>query len=158
MASSYPKAISALAFSSSFHLDTTNCPISGWSAFKITILAALRVFPPERIVPAIASAPFIKDTGPEDFPRFEIFSLDERSGEIFTPEPEPPAKINISVRYHSAMDSLSSVMDKIKQAEHWGFFSTPTLNQTGELNEAYWLANSHLSSSLKICASFSPAK
>src|SRR3989344_4231111 len=136
MASSYPKAIKTLAFSSSFHLDTTNCPISGWSAFKITILAALRVFPPERIVPAMASAPFIKDTGPEDFPRFEIFSLEDLRLERFMPAPEPPEKIIISVRYHSAMDSLSSVMDNIKQAEHWGFFSTPTLNQTGELNEA----------------------
>src|SRR3990167_5533494 len=152
MASSYPKAISALAFSSSFHLDTMNCLMSGWSAFKITILAARRVFPPERIVPAIASAPFIKDTGPEDLPRLEIFSRDDLKGEMFIPEPEPPEKINISVRYHSAMDSLSSAMDKIKHAEHCGFFSTPTLNQTGELNDAYWFTKSHFNSSLKIWA------
>src|SRR3989338_425308 len=151
-------AMSALAFSSSFHLETIKVLTSGWFAFKITILAALRVFPPERIVPAIASAPFIKDTGPDDLPRPAIFSLEERSGEMLTPEPEPPEKIIISVRYHSAMDSLSSVMDKIKHAEHCGRFSTPTLNQTGELKEAYWLTNSHLSSSLKICASFSLAK
>src|SRR3989344_670548 len=128
-------AMSALAFSSSFHLDTTNCPISGWSAFKITIFAARRVFPPERIVPAMASAPFIKDTGPEDLPLSVIFSFEDRSAEILMPDPDPPEKINISVRYHSAIDSLSSVMDKIKHAEHCGFFSTPTLNQTGELNE-----------------------
>src|SRR3989344_5188568 len=99
MESSYPKAINALAFSSSFHLDTMKCLISGWLAFK-------------------------------------IFSLEDLRLERFMPAPEPPEKIIISVRYHSAMDSLSSVMDNIKQAEHWGFFSTPTLNQTGELNEA----------------------
>src|SRR3990167_9490552 len=146
MASSYPKAISALAFSSSFHLDTMNCLMSGWSAFKITILAARRVFPPERIVPAIASAPFIKDTGPEDLPLFEIVSLEDLKGEMFMPDPEPPENINISVRYHSAIDSLSSVTDKIKQAEHCGFFSKPTLNQTGELNDAYWLTNRYFNS------------
>src|SRR3989344_5840142 len=110
------------------------------------------------MVPAMASAPFIKDTGPEDFPRFEIFSKEERNGETLIPLPDPPENINISVLYHSDIDSLSSVTDKMKQAEHCGFFSTPTLNQTGELNEAYWLTNSHLSSSLKICASFSSAK
>src|SRR3989344_3212525 len=158
MASSYPAAINAFAFSSSFHLDIMNCLMSGWSAFKITIFAARLVLPPDLIVPAIASAPFINETGPEDFPRFDICSLDERSGERLMPDPDPPAKINISVRYHSAMDSLSSEIDKIKHAEHCGFFSTPTLNQTGELNDAYWFTKSHFNSSLKISASLSVAK
>src|SRR3989344_8741158 len=128
-------AMSAFAFSSSFHFEITKVLTSGWSAFKITILAALRVLPPERIVPAIASAPFIKETGPEDLPRFEICSCDERSGERLIPAPDPPEKIIISVLYHSAMDSLESSMFKIKHAEHCGFFSTPTLNHTGELND-----------------------
>src|SRR3989338_2457826 len=135
MESSYPKAINALAFSSSFHLETMKVFISGWLAFKITILAARRVLPPERIVPAIASAPFIKDTGPDDLPRFAMDSRDERSGERLMPAPDPPEKINISVLYHSDIDSLESSMFKIKHAEHCGFFSTPTLNHTGELND-----------------------
>src|SRR3989344_5341660 len=143
-------AMSAFAFSSSFHFEITKVLTSGWSAFKITILAARRVLPPERIVPAIASAPFIKDTGPEDLPRLARFSLEERSGEILMPEPEPPANIIISVLYQSAMDSLSSVMDKMKQAEHWGFFSTPTLNQTGELKDAFCRTRRYFNSSLKI--------
>src|SRR3989338_8724316 len=124
--------------------------MSGWSALRITIFAARRGLPPERIVPAIASAPFINETGPEDLPRFAICSREDRSGEILTPAPEPPEKIIISVRYHSAIDSLSSVMCKIKHAEHCGFFSTPTLNQTGELNEPYWLMRRYFNSSLKI--------
>src|SRR3989344_366955 len=136
MESSYPADISAFAFSSSFHLESTNCFISGWSAFKITIFAARLVLPPDLIVPAMASAPFIKDTGPEDFPRLAIFSLDERSAERLMPAPEPPENIIISVLYHSAIDSLESSIDKMKHAEHCGFFSTPTLNQTGELNAA----------------------
>src|SRR3989338_1877870 len=111
--------------------------MSGGSASRITIFAALRVLPPERMVPAMASDPFIKETGPEDLPRFAIFSFEDRRGERLIPAPEPPEKIIISVRYHSAMDSLSSVIFKIKHAEHCGFSSTPTLNQTGELNDPY---------------------
>src|SRR3989344_2495021 len=146
MASSYPAAINAFAFSSSFHLDIMNCLMSGWSAFKITIFAALLVFPPDLIVPAIASAPFMNETGPEDFPRFAMFSLDERRAERLIPAPEPPENIIISVLYHSAIDSFESAIDNIKQAEHCGFFSTPTLNQTGELNAAFWWRSRYFSS------------
>jgi len=42
-----------------------NSSTSGWSMSSTTILAARRVLPPDLIVPADASAPRMKDTGPE---------------------------------------------------------------------------------------------
>ena len=42
-----------------------NSSMSGWSALRITILAARRVLPPDLIVPADASAPRMKLTGPD---------------------------------------------------------------------------------------------
>jgi hypothetical protein len=37
----------------------------GWSTSRTTIFAARRVFPPDLIVPAEASAPRMKETGPD---------------------------------------------------------------------------------------------
>ena len=54
-----------------------------------------------------------------------------------------------------AMESSTELM---KQAEHWGFFSTPTLNQTGELKAASWLTSRCVSSARKVSASSSVAK
>jgi len=48
--------------------------ISGWSTFMMTILAARRVFPPERMTPAKASYPFMKETGPLAIPPPESLS------------------------------------------------------------------------------------
>ena len=109
-------------------------------------------------MPAIASAPFIKEIGPDAFPFLEIGSNEDLIFERFTPAPDPPEKINISVLYHSAIDSLLSRTSKIKQAEHCGFSSMPKLNHTGELNEPFWFTRMHLSSSLKIWESFSVTK
>ncbi len=33
---------------------------------------------------------------------------------------------------------MVSSTELMKQAEHWGFSSMPTLNQTGELNAIFW--------------------
>ena len=41
-----------------------NSSTSGWSALRMTIFAARRVLPPDLIVPADASAPRMKLTGP----------------------------------------------------------------------------------------------
>src|SRR3989344_7291404 len=105
--------------------------------FKITILAARRVVPPDLIAPAEASAPRIKETGPEAVPPNDNFSLEERNLDKFTPEPEPCLKIIPSFLIQSKIDSILSSTDKMKQAEHCGFSRTPTLNQTGLLKAAF---------------------
>ena len=46
----------------------------------------------------------------------------------------------------------------MKQAEHWGFSSKPTLNHTGELKAASWLTRIAFSSASKVSASSSVAK
>ncbi len=56
------------------------------------------------------------------------------------------------------MDSMVSSTELMKQAEHWGFFSMPQLNQTGELNDAYWFKRRNVSSSRKVIASSVDAK
>ena len=65
-------------------------------------------------------------------------SREERMVERLMPEPEPPLKIMPSVRHQSRIDSMSSSTERMKQAEHWGFSLTPTLNQTGLLKQASW--------------------
>jgi hypothetical protein len=45
----------------------------------------------------------------------------------------------------------------MKQALHCGCASKPTLNQTGELNDAYWLTRIALSSASKVSPSSSVA-
>ncbi len=62
---SKPASRSAAALSSSRALHQMKCSISGWSTSSTTIFAARRVLPPDLIVPAQASAPRMKETGPE---------------------------------------------------------------------------------------------
>src|SRR3990172_6870820 len=131
---------------------------SGWSALRMTISAARRVVPPDLIEPAMASAPRMKETGPEAMPPPERYSREERMVERLIPEPEPPLKIMPSVRHQSRMDSMSSSTERMKQAEHWGFSRTPTLNQTGLLKQASWLMRMWRSSFSKVRASSSEAK
>ena len=42
--------------------------------------------------------------------------------------------------FQSRIDSIVSSTERMKQAEHCGCSSKPTLNQTGELNAASWLS------------------
>src|SRR5438874_1618226 len=100
----------------------------------------------------------MKQTGPEAYPPIESCSFDERSFERLTPEPEPPRKMMPSRRIQSRIESIESSIERMKQAEHCGFSSKPTLNQTGELNAASWLTRIAFSSSSNVCASFSDAK
>ena len=65
---SKPASRSAAAFSSSRALHQMKSRMSGWSTSSTTILAARRVLPPDLIVPAQASAPRMKLTGPEASP------------------------------------------------------------------------------------------
>ena len=91
----------------------------------------------------------MKDTGPEAVPPPARRSLAERMRDRFTPEPEPPLKMTPSLRYQSRIESIVSSTDRMKQAEHCGFGSTPTLNHTGLLKESFWCSSRCVSSSAK---------
>src|SRR5215468_12576259 len=150
--------MSAHALRSSSALQLMNSTMSGWSALSTTILAARRVLPPDLITPADASAARMNDTGPEAVPPPPRRSLDERKRERFTPDPEPPLKMMPSLRYQSRIESIVSSTDRMKQAEHWGFGSTPTLNQTGLLKESFCCRSRWVSSSSKTRRSDASAK
>ena len=155
---SNPASRSARIFSSSRALVSMNSSMSGWSMSSTTIFAARRVAPPDLMVPAEASAPRMKETGPEAVPPELSSSLEERIRDRFRPAPEPPLKMNPSSRYQLRMDSIESSTLRMKQAETcWGE-AVPTLNHTGELNEKYWWSSSQVSSAPKTSASFSVAK
>src|SRR6266508_7015862 len=121
--------------------------------FRTTILAALRVFPPDLIVPAEESAPRMKDTGPEASPPLPSASLEERMVDRLMPAPEPPLKISPSSTYQLRIEGIVSSTARMKHAEHCGWGSTPTLNQTGELNAAAWLTRRRVSSDRNASAS-----
>ncbi len=65
---SKPASRSTRALRSSRALHHTNSSTSGWSTLRMTIFAARRVLPPLLMVPAEASAPRMKLTGPEAVP------------------------------------------------------------------------------------------
>ena len=94
-----------------------NSTMSGWSALRITILAARRVLPPDLITPAKASKPFMKETGPDAVPPPLRSSREERSGERLVPVPEPYLKSMPSVLARVRIDSILSSTLLIKQAE-----------------------------------------
>src|SRR3712207_9334605 len=109
--------------------------MSGWSTSRTTILAARRVAPPDLIVPAEASAPRMKETGPDAVPPEESSSLEERMRERLRPAPEPPLKMKPSSLYQLRMESIESSTERMKQAlTCWGD-GVPTLNQTGRSEE-----------------------
>src|SRR5688572_22335290 len=125
-------------FSSSLTLVSMKSSMSGWSTSRTTILAARRVAPPDLIVPAEASAPRMKETGPEALPPEDSSSLEERIRERFRPAPEPPLKIMPSSLYQSRIDSMESSTDRMKQAETCCGWGVPTLNHTGLLKLKIW--------------------
>ena len=51
----------------------------------------------------------------------------------FTPAPEPYLNSMASVLARSMIEPMLSWTELMKQAEHCGFSSTPTLNQTGRV-------------------------
>src|SRR5262245_17248212 len=110
-----------------------NSTISGCPEFKMTILAARRVLPPDLITPANASKPFIKETGPDAIPPPESCSFEERIGERLLPVPDPHLNSMPSVFARSRIEAIVSSTELMKHAEHCGFNSTPQLNHTGEL-------------------------
>src|SRR3712207_4501548 len=108
----------AHAFFSSFDFELMNSRMSGWSASRMTILAARRVLPPDLTTPANASKPFMKETGPEAMPPPLSFSIDPRIGDRFTPAPEPYLKSMASVLARSMIEDIVSWTELMKHAEH----------------------------------------
>ncbi len=94
--------------------------------------------PPDLITPANASKPFMNDTGPDAVPPPASSSRDERIAERFEPVPDPYLKSMPSVRARERIESIVSCTELMKHAEHCGFGSMPTLNQTGLLKAAFW--------------------
>src|SRR6476619_539843 len=155
---SKPASRSARILSSSRALVSMNSSTSGWSTSRMTILAARRVAPPDLIVPAEASAPRMKLTGPEAVPPEDSSSFEERMRDRLRPAPEPPLKIRPSSRYQLRIESISSSTARMKQAlTCWGAL-VPTLNHTGELKLNTWCRSIQVSSCSKISASPSVAK
>ena len=75
---SKPACSRTRTFCSSRALNQMNSSMSGWSTSRMTILAARRVLPPDLMVPAEASAPRMKLTGPEAVPPPLSSSTEER--------------------------------------------------------------------------------
>src|SRR4051812_25901528 len=155
---SNPASRSAAALSSSLALHQMNSRMSGWSTSSTTILAARRVLPPDLIVPAHESAPRMNDTGPDAVPPLASGSIDPRMLDRLMPEPEPPRKIRPSRVFQSRIESIVSSTLRMKQAEHCGLSSKPTLNQTGELNAASWFKRMYVSSASNVSPSSAVAK
>src|SRR3954454_637617 len=112
---SNPASRSAAALSSSLALHQMKSRMSGWSTSSTTILAARRVLPPDLIVPAHASAPRMKDTGPDAVPPLDSGSIEPRMLERLIPAPEPPRKILPSLVFQSRIDSIVSWTLRMKQ-------------------------------------------
>src|SRR3954465_5123081 len=155
---SNPASRSAAALSSSLALHQMKSRMSGWSTSSTTILAARRVLPPDLMVPAQASAPRMNETGPDAVPPLVSGSIDPRMLEGLMPEPEPPRKMLPSRVFQSRIESIVSWTERMKQAEHCGVSSKPTLNQTGELKAAIWCSRMCVSSASKASPSSSEAK
>src|SRR5512133_1576891 len=127
----------AQAFFSSVALHSTNSSTSGWSASRMTIFAARRVLPPLLITPAKASNPRMKLTGPDASPPPDSISFEERIFDRLEPAPDPYLKSMPSVWASFRIESMESDTELMKHALHCGCSSTPTLNQTGELNDIF---------------------
>ncbi len=114
---SKPASRSTRALRSSMALHQMKSSTSGWSASRMTILAAARVLPPDLIVPAEASAPRMKLTGPEAVPPPLSSSCDERMRDRLTPAPEPPLKMIPSSVYQLRIESIWSSTERMKHAD-----------------------------------------
>src|SRR5512132_1262131 len=103
---SNPASRSALALCSSRALHQMKSRTSGWSTFRMTILAARRVLPPDLMVPADASAPRMKLTGPDAVPPPASPSFEDRIFERLMPDPDPPLKMVPSSTYQLRIDDM----------------------------------------------------
>src|SRR5688500_520064 len=129
----------AHAFFSSSTLQLMKSRMSGWSALRMTILAARRVLPPDLPPPANSSR-------------------DERIADRLLPVPDPNLKSIPSVRANVRIESIVSCTELMKHAEHCGAFSNPQLNHTGLLNAAFWYTSRCFSSAENDSSASSLAK
>src|SRR3954463_9994116 len=100
----------------------------------------------------------MKLTGPLAGPPPGIFSLELRIVLRLEPAPEPNLKSIASVFARSMIEDIVSWTELMKHALHWGFFSIPTLNQTGELKLIFWWTSRWVSSARNVSRSASVAK
>src|SRR5919107_2402163 len=100
----------------------------------------------------------MKLTGPDAVPPPVIFSLEERIVLRLLPAPDPNLNSMASVLARSMIEDIVSSTELMKQAEHCGRGSMPTLNQTGELKLIFWWTSMWVSSALKVWRSASVAK
>ena len=110
-------------------------------------MAARRVLPPDLIVPADASAPRMKLTGPEAVP--PPFSSFVRGADARQVDAGTRAALEDvpSSMYQLRIESIESSTARMKQADACcGTPGTPMLNQTGELNAAFWWMMRYFSS------------
>src|SRR6266508_6276448 len=112
---SNPASRRTRALRSSTALHQMKSRTSGCSAFRMTIFAARRVLPPDLIVPAEASAPRMKLTGPEAVPPPARRSFEERIEDRLMPEPDPPLKIVPSSTYQLRIEDIVSSTARMKQ-------------------------------------------
>ena len=156
---SKPASRSARILSSSRALGAMNSSMSGWSTSRMTILAARRVAPPDLMVPALASAPRMKLTGPDAVPPEESSSLEERMRDRLTPGAgaalEDQALLLVPVQDRRPSSRRPT---RMKQALTCCGEAVPTLNQTGELKLNTWCSSIQVSSWSKISASAGVAK
>jgi len=110
------------------------------------------------MTPANASNPRMNETGPLAWPPVDSTSRLERRADRLLPVPEPYLNSRPSVLARSRMLAIESFTELMKQAEHCGVFSTPTLNHTGELNDTSWLTSMCVSSARKTSASCAVVK
>src|SRR5690349_25170421 len=110
------------------------------------------------MTPAKASKPRMKLTGPLAVPPPTSSSFDDRIGDRFVPVPEPYLNSIPSVLARVRIDSIRSSTLLMKQAEHCGSGSEPTLNQTGELNDIFCSTSRWRSSALYASAEAASAK
>src|SRR5580765_3308320 len=80
----------------------------------------------------------MNDTGPDAVPPPASNSRELRICDRFDPVPEPNLKSMPSVRASVRIESIVSLTELMKHAEHCGAFSKPQLNHTGLLKAPFW--------------------
>src|SRR4029077_17957574 len=100
----------------------------------------------------------MKLTGPEAVPPPAICARVDRIVDRLLPAPDPNLNSIASVLARSMIEDIVSWTELMKQAEHCGLASMPTLNQTGELNAIFWWTRRCVSSAWKASRSSGVAK
>ncbi len=83
-------------------------------------MAARRVFPPDLMVPPVASWTFMNETGPDGWPPPESFSWLDRSFDQSAPTPLPNLNSRALSPISFQMSSTESLTEMMKQALAWG--------------------------------------